>query len=180
MSDADPKLEASPNLEALLSSLRGRIVRQLLLYGVGTVLGAAVFWLGFAFLADWGLRVPYAIRIFHGVILVAVVALFAFRDLVRPWHGIPGRIGLALLLERANPELRELLISAVQFQRKSKPLDEADGDGEGSDEPLPPHEGAVVGTCMQCFFCFLKSGNFIVFPMIFFKFEGFLYKNQCN
>ena len=130
MSNVDPKLEASPNLEALLSSLRGRIVRQLLLYGVGTVLGAAVLWLGFAFLADWGLRVPYAIRIFHGVVLVAVVALFAFRDLIRPWRDIPGRNGLALLLERANPELRELLISAVQFQRKSGRLDEADGDPE--------------------------------------------------
>ena len=130
MSNVDPKLEASPQLEALLRSLRARIVRQLVLYGSGTVLGAAVLWLAFAFLADWGLRVPYAIRIFHGVVLLGVVMLFAYRDLIRPWRGIPGRIGLALLLERAHPELRELLISAVQFQRKSDTLDTADGDPE--------------------------------------------------
>ncbi|MAB80024.1 MAG: hypothetical protein CMJ89_11790 [Planctomycetes bacterium] len=128
MSNADPKLETSPRLESLLGSLRAHIVRQLILYGFGTIFGAAVLWLGFAFLSDWGLRVPHALRIFHGAILIGVVALFAYRDLIRPWRKIPDRAGLALLLERAHPELQEILISAVQFQATGDRTDRACGD----------------------------------------------------
>jgi hypothetical protein len=110
-------LERTPTLERLLAATRAALVRQVLAYGVGTVLGAATLWLVFAFLADWGLRVPHAIRVLHGLCLLAVVALFSWRDLLRPLRSLPDREGLSLLFERAHPELRELLISAVQFQR---------------------------------------------------------------
>ena len=122
MSQARPKddrvLERTPALEGLLVSLRRSIRRQVLWYGIGTVLGAVALWLTFAFLADWGLRVPRAIRIFHGIVLPVVIGFFAWRDLVKPLLRVPHRYGLAVLLERANPDLRELLISAVQFQGK--------------------------------------------------------------
>ncbi len=108
--------ERTPALEALLHALRRSLLCQVVLYGIGTILGASVLWLAFAFLADWGLRVPTAIRVFHGAVLLGVIGLFAWRDLVRPLFRLPDRAGLAILLERANPELRQLLISAVQFQ----------------------------------------------------------------
>jgi hypothetical protein len=113
----EPPLARTPALERLLSDTRAALVRQILAYGIGTVLGATTLWLAFAFLADWGLRVPHAIRVMHGLALLAVVTIFLWRDLLRPMRALPGREGLALLFERVHPELRELLISAVQFQR---------------------------------------------------------------
>lgn len=110
-------LERTPTLRRLLVATRAALVRQVLAYGVGTVLGACTLWLAFAFLADWVLRVPHAIRILHGVLLAAVVTVFLWRDLLRPLRALPDQEGLALLFERTHPELRQLLISAVQFQR---------------------------------------------------------------
>lgn len=113
-------LERTPTLERLLAATRAALVRQVLAYGIGTVLGAMALWLAFAFLADWGLRVPHAIRILHGILLAVVMGVFLWRDLLRPMRALPGREGLALLFERVHPELRELLISAVQFQRLAR------------------------------------------------------------
>jgi hypothetical protein len=118
-----PTPERAPTLERRLRDLRAGLVRQALAYGAGTILGAASLWLAFAFLADWGLRVPHGIRILHGLALIGVVALFAWRDLVRPLRRLPEDDGLAILYERASPELRELLISAIQFQRDGVPAD---------------------------------------------------------
>jgi MFS family permease len=106
--------ERAPTLDRRLRELRAALWRQAVAYGIGTILGAASLWLTFAFLADWGLRVPHGIRILHGLALVAVVGVFAWRDLLRPLRGLPREEGLALLYERATPELRELLISAVR------------------------------------------------------------------
>jgi len=111
------RLERTPTLERLLVATLAALGRQVLAYGLGTVLGAATLWLAFAFLADWVLRVPLAIRVLHGVCLAVVITVFLWRDLLRPLRGLPGQEGLALLFERAHPELRQLLISAVQFQR---------------------------------------------------------------
>jgi hypothetical protein len=122
---ARPELELSgtPALSRLLAATRRALLRQVLAYGIGTVLGAATLWLAFAFLADWGLRVPHAIRVLHGFGLAAVVTVFLWRDLLRPLARLPTLEGLALLHERNQPELRELLISAVQFQRGARPSD---------------------------------------------------------
>ena len=60
---SDVELARTPALERLLARTRAALLRQVLAYGIGTVLGAASLWLVFAFLADWGLRVPLAIRV---------------------------------------------------------------------------------------------------------------------
>ncbi len=117
-------LERTPTLQRLLVATRAALARQVFAYGLGTVLGASALWLTFAFLADWVLRVPHPIRILHGLCLAAVITLFLWRDLLRPLRALPGQEGLALLFERAHPELRELLISAVQFQRAGSVADD--------------------------------------------------------
>ena len=114
--DTDKALEATPNVERLLGALGKRLTALVLLYGLGTVLGVVSLWIAFAYFADWGLRVPKVVRIAHGLVLVVLLAVFLWRSVLRPLRRIPGRSGLALLLERAHPDLRELLISAVQFQ----------------------------------------------------------------
>ncbi len=121
--ETESALERTPKLERLLGATRKALLRQVFAYGIGTVLGACTLWLSFAFLADWGLRVPHAIRVLHGLILAAVITLFLWRDLLRPLGKLPGTEGLALLFERTHPELREALISAVQFQRAPRPPD---------------------------------------------------------
>lgn len=113
-------LERTPALRRLLATTRSALTRQVFAYGIGTVLGASALWLTFAFLADWVLRVPHAIRILHGLCLAGVVTLFLWRDLLKPLRALPDQEGLALLFERTHPELRELLISAVQFQRDAR------------------------------------------------------------
>lgn len=117
LQSSDSPLARTPELERLLAGTRARLVGQVWAYGIGTALGVAALWLAFAFLADWGLRVPHAIRLLHGLVLFALAALFLWRDLVRPLRALPDRRGLAVLFERAHPELAELLSSAVQFQR---------------------------------------------------------------
>jgi len=114
-----PRLTQTPQAGHLLESLRRRLVRQVLMYGLGTVLGVAAAWLLFAYIADWGLRVPKAVRVIHGGTFFALLAFFAWRNVLRPLRRLPSRTGLAVLLERAHPELREVLISAVQFQERS-------------------------------------------------------------
>src|SRR5262245_36040432 len=110
-------LERTPTLQRLLEATRAALVRQVVAYGIGTVLGACTLWLAFAFLADRVLRVPHAIRVVHGVLLGVVITVFLWRDLLRPLRALPDIEGLALLFERVHPDLRQLLISAVQFQR---------------------------------------------------------------
>src|SRR5262245_33071682 len=95
-------LAQTPELEALLQRLRRALVRQVYAYGIGTLFGVTTLWLVFAFLADWGLRVPYLVRIFHGLLLFVWIGVFAWRDLLRPLRALPDRAGLALLFERAH------------------------------------------------------------------------------
>lgn len=111
-----PRSTSTPALERLLDVLRRRLIAKIWLHGLGTSLLVGAAWLAFAFVADWGLRVPQAVRILHALILLGLLGFFLWRDLLRPLRRVPGRAGLALLLERRWPELRQLLVSAVQFQ----------------------------------------------------------------
>jgi hypothetical protein len=139
----DAPLARTPRIEALLRTLRGRILGLMLVHGLGTLLAAVSVWLVFAYFADWVLRVPKPVRIFHGLVLCAVAGYFVWREFVRPLRRLPGRTGLALLTERANPELRELLVSAVQFQT---PRDgrAPDGDPELVERVLVEAEAAAA------------------------------------
>jgi hypothetical protein len=111
-------LAATPVLEGLLRRLRSRLTRQVWLFGAGTLLGLVSVWLAFAFFADWALRVPRGVRLFHLVVLIVLPLLAAWRFLVEPLRRRPDRAGLALLIERAHRGLHELLVSAVQLQER--------------------------------------------------------------
>ncbi|HVS10355.1 MAG TPA: hypothetical protein VMS76_10815, partial [Planctomycetota bacterium] len=114
-------LERTPELERLLGRLRRRLLRQVWLHGAGTLLAAVALWIVFAFLADWALHVPRAVRWVHLVVLFALPVAIAWRELVRHLRRIPPRDRMAVLYEREHPELRELLVSAVQLQERPQP-----------------------------------------------------------
>jgi hypothetical protein len=105
----------SPRLDALLARLGRALVRGVLLHGVGTVVAAGAGWLLFAALADYLLHLPAPIRIAHGLLAIGVPLFLLRRCLLTPLGRVPGREGLALLLERTRPDGQTLLISAVQL-----------------------------------------------------------------
>jgi hypothetical protein len=119
---------SAPQIERLISGLRSKLVRTVWLHGLGTVVSIAACWILFAFVADRGLGVPAPIRIFHGLVFPLLVAFFLWRGLVRPLRRLPDRAGLAVLLERAHPELREVLVSAVEFRDAGPDPERALGD----------------------------------------------------
>ena len=107
--------QATPRVDALLQRLRGRIVSMIWLHGLGSVAAVAGAWLLFHFLLDWLLHVPAPVRILHTVLLVALPAFVLGRELVMRLKRVPERAELALIAERADPEAREVLVSAVQL-----------------------------------------------------------------
>lgn len=115
-------LTATPTLEKLLLAVRRRLTLFVWMHGLGTVATAAACWLVFAFLADWALDLPAPIRVVHGLVLLGLPLFFLWRDLLRPLARRPENDELAILVERANPDLDELLVSAAQFQ-DGRPVD---------------------------------------------------------
>ena len=107
--------QATPRVDALLQRLRGRIVSMIWLHGLGSVAAVAGAWLLFHFLLDWLLHVPAPVRILHTLLLVALPVFVLVRELVLRLKRVPERADLALIAERADPEARELLVSAVQL-----------------------------------------------------------------
>ncbi len=120
MSDLSSKpttrLARTPALEALLGRVASRLRTRVWMHGLGTIALVLSAWILFAFLADWGLRVPRVVRLLHGAVLLGLGGFFLWRSLLLPLRRIPDRTGLAILIEKRRPDLKELLVSAVQFQ----------------------------------------------------------------
>ena len=117
----------TPRLDALLARVRRGLIGGVWLHGAGTLATALAGWLLFAAAIDYFLDLPRPIRAFHGLITVAMPAFLLRRDLLRPLARIPGREGVALLLERTHPGGEDLLVSAVQLPGQV---------GDGSARPL--------------------------------------------
>ena len=109
----------SPRLDALLSRVKRALTRQVWLFGAGSALLWAAAWLLFIYWADRLLQLPAPIRVFHTAILFGLPVYAVVRHLLRPLARIPDRDGLAILLERAHGDSRDLLVSAVQLAPKA-------------------------------------------------------------
>ncbi|HVS17858.1 MAG TPA: hypothetical protein VMT18_04600, partial [Planctomycetota bacterium] len=118
-----PDLRATPHLARLLATLRGRLDRLLVAHALGALLLSLSGWLVFAFVADRLLAVPQPVRWLHLIVLAALPTTVLVWAFVRPWRRRLDESGLALLIERRHPELRELLVSAVDLQRGAAPAD---------------------------------------------------------
>ena len=112
----DAPLSSTPTLERLLASLGGQLARLAWMQGLGAVLAVLALWLSFAFVADYALQVPRGVRWLHLGVCFAAPLFALWRLGIAPWLRRPGRAGLAVLLERERPELRQLFVSAVQLQ----------------------------------------------------------------
>lgn len=108
-------MNSKPRLHALLDAVRGRLVRQIWLFGLGTAAAGAGVWLFFAYAADRWLHLPAPIRMFHGAVLVLLPLWLLRRHLFGLLRRVPNREGAALLLERHLPASQERLVSALQL-----------------------------------------------------------------
>lgn len=106
-----------PAIETKLSGLRARLRRLAAVHGLARLVVAVV---GFAlgtYILDRLLDLP---QLFRLVLLAGgggAIAWAAWRFLVRPVTRTVGDDAIALRVERAHPELRDELISAVQLAR---------------------------------------------------------------
>jgi hypothetical protein len=114
-------LPPTPALDRLIDRAGRRLAELVWLYGISTAVAAGAAWLAFAFVADWTLHLPAGVRWIHLGLLLGLPVFFIVRDLVRPLRAFPRRAGLAVLVERAHPELGELLVSAVQLRASADP-----------------------------------------------------------
>ncbi len=121
-------LRAGP-LAELLNRLRARLRSNVLLHGVGTLAAALCLWIAFSFVADYFLNVPRWVRFVHLGVFSGLGVFVARRELLKKFAAVPGPSGLALLAERARPELDSLLVSAVEFQQRETPEESAERVG---------------------------------------------------
>lgn len=121
MSDSIAK---TPRLDALLRRLKGTLVRNVWLYGLGTLVAAAATWLLFMYVADRVLKLPTPIRLIHLGVLVAGSVAILQRTLVRHRRRIPDRTGLAMLAQGTLPEdvpRDDRFVSALQLTKTTDP-----------------------------------------------------------
>lgn len=113
-------------LEEKLQSLRTRLRISLAVAGIGRLLMITLTYFAMTFLLDWLFHLTGATRLFMLLVGVACIGFTFVRHLVQPLALPLNQDNLALLIERHFPELKESLISAVQFKR----------GGTASSEPL--------------------------------------------
>src|SRR5690606_31368372 len=109
----------TPGIDRLLERLARRLRAHVLLFGLGRVLLGGAAWLALAFVLDRWLQLPGGVRVVHFAVLLGLPAWLLWRELLVPLRRIPDRDGLAVLVEREHPELHELLVSAVQLERRA-------------------------------------------------------------
>ncbi len=114
----DSKSPAIPvrTLEAL-SGLRQKVRRLFAIDGAVTLAGGTLFSLAVSFFIDYALTLPRGVRfvLLSGGILAFVY--FLQRKIARPLASPISDVDLANLVERANPELSQSLVTAVELGR---------------------------------------------------------------
>jgi len=115
---SDPRND-SELVEQRLRALRATLLRWVLLCGGCMLAGAASVWIAITFVIDWWLHVPLAIRLIHLAVLLGLLIVLGRRWIWQPLRRLPNRSGLALLYERAYPQLQQVLVSAVELSPES-------------------------------------------------------------
>ncbi|MDP6114567.1 MAG: DUF4175 family protein, partial [Planctomycetota bacterium] len=113
-------------IEEKLQRLRTRLRISLAVAGIGRLFMLTLAYFAMTFVLDWWFHLTGSTRLFMLLTGVACIGFTLFRHLVQPLTLPLNQDNLALLIEKHFPELKESLISAVQFKRE---------DASGS-EPL--------------------------------------------
>jgi len=112
-----PDVAASALLRGKLAALRQRHLMVAVLTGAGLALAIGVEILALAMFLDWWLEMPWGVRLALLLGQLAVQAWILTRFVFLPVLRQPDEDTLALMVERARPEFRSRLISAIQLSR---------------------------------------------------------------
>ncbi len=117
---SDPNTLPRPGraLEAL-ARLREKIRRAFVTDGVVTISGLLIAGLAISFLADYLLTLPRGVRTVFLSLGGVILAFLIHRRITRPLALKLSDTDLANLVERANPELSQELITAVELTERS-------------------------------------------------------------
>jgi len=108
------------NILRVLDRLHARVTRLVWIHGLSTVVGATAALLLLDFVLDWTLHVPRGVRWVHLFLLGALPTYIVLRALVRPLRARPDSTACAVLIERANPELKQLLVTAAELAQGTR------------------------------------------------------------
>ena len=103
-------------LDRLLGAQLARLRRRFLLHGIGISLLLPAAFALLAFALDHLLRLPQPIRLFHSCVVLGLFGYGAIRFLRYPLTKQFSPIDVAVLVERAFPELHQRLVSAIQLK----------------------------------------------------------------
>jgi hypothetical protein len=103
-------------VRAALAGLRSRIRGLYLLHGAGRVATALAVALAVSFALDVVLRPPLGVRVVHGLLSVAAVALVVRRRLATPLGAMLADAELAAAVEARVPGLEDRLSSALEWE----------------------------------------------------------------
>lgn len=133
--EPERRRQLDDELERLIASQLGRVRRRYALHGACIALLLPTLAIALFFALDYVLRLPAPIRVFHAVLTAGIAVVAALRFVHYPLSRRFSRVDIALLLERAFPELREQLVSAVQLKQ---------GIGERADPAVLRNQSAAM------------------------------------
>lgn len=116
VTDPDYRRQAA-DVDRLLRDQLFRLRNRFLLHGLGAVLAIPAAAVLLFFLLDRTLRLPVAIRLFHTLVVIALVVGCLWWFVRRPLRAALHDLDVAVLLERVFPQLGQRLISAVQLKQ---------------------------------------------------------------
>src|SRR5258708_26830265 len=110
-------LNASALIQQRIDALRARHVLVALLTGVAMVVIVSLELLALAMFADWWLDLPWAARLVSLVAQLGVLTYILLRFIAAPVLRQPDDDDLALMVEKARPEVLSRLIASLQLTR---------------------------------------------------------------
>lgn len=114
-------------IERVLGGLLDRVRRRFLVHGLGWVAAALAAGLLLYYVLDRTLDLPTPVRLLLSAAFAVYVGFGIRRRLVYPLRRAFAREDVAIAVERRFPELRQRLISAVQFARRLEASDNSTG-----------------------------------------------------
>lgn len=100
-----------------LSALSHRLLFRILLTGTPLLVLWGAGLAALTFLLDWSLKLPVGVRAVLLLLSVALLGWGVFRKLLRPLTRKPRIDDLALMVEKADPSIKDQIISALQLER---------------------------------------------------------------
>ena len=114
---SSPAVPPSARLERRLAALRRQQVLVAVATGAAMAMAVSVELLALAMFLDWWLDLPWFVRLISLVLQLGTLAFILGRFVALPLWRQPDQDALALSVERARPEFRTRLISAMQLAR---------------------------------------------------------------